>query len=387
MKNVVILGSTGSIGRSTLDVLKRLGDDFRVYALAARSQVTLLLEQAKAYQPRKLALADVASGEEARRGDKAFGGSLMTGEEALVDLAKDEAADIIVNALVGAVGLKATLAGLEAGKIVALANKESIVMAGRLVMRAAAQGDGLLIPIDSEHSAVLQCLRGENPAQIKRLILTASGGPFLRRPAGAFDLVTPDEALKHPNWRMGPKITVDSATLMNKGLEVIEAHHLFNLPPDKIQVVVHPQSIVHSLVEFVDGSLKAQLSQPDMRVPIQYALTYPNRLPADFVATDLAQIGTLTFEAPDRRRFPCLNLAYEALAAGDGYPTVLNAANEIAVEAFLERKLSFDQIPHLVREAMDKFHPPGDFDLPSILDIDQWTRRWCREKITTGVER
>jgi 1-deoxy-D-xylulose-5-phosphate reductoisomerase len=285
---------------------------------------------------------------------------------------------------VGGLGLRATLAALQAGKVVALANKESIVMAGRLVMEAAAQYGGFLIPIDSEHSAVQQCLRGEDTRHVKRLILTASGGPFLRRDPASFSSITPQEALQHPNWRMGPKITVDSATLMNKGLEIIEARYLFALPPEKIQVIVHPQSVVHSLVEFVDGSLKAQLSMPDMRLPIQYALTYPERLPAEFITTDLAQIGALNFEAPDIERFPCLKLAYEALEGGEGYSAVLSAANEAAVGAFLAGRVPFHSIPRLIKTTMTAYKPTSGLDLEGILSADAWSRKWCSELISSG---
>jgi 1-deoxy-D-xylulose-5-phosphate reductoisomerase len=287
MKNIAILGSTGSIGQNTLDVIAQLGDDYRVHSLAAKTQVEKLAEQARLYHPRQLAIGgNDGVSEELRRLTGAEEVALFAGDDTLVELAQDPEVDVVVNALVGAVGLRATLAALQADKVVALANKESIVMAGSLVMEAASGSEGLLIPIDSEHSAVLQCLRGENPNQVGLLILTASGGPFLRTPYDRFAELTPEEALKHPNWEMGQKITIDSATMMNKGLEVIEAHYLFSLPPDRIQVVIHPQSVVHSLVEFIDGSLKAQLSMPDMRIPIQYALTYPDRQPAEFVQND-----------------------------------------------------------------------------------------------------
>ncbi len=381
MKNVAILGSTGSIGRSTLDVIKQLGDEFRVISLAARSQIDRLVDQARDFSPVRLAVANPESERDVRSLLGENGCDIFSGTEALVELAKDPDADIVVNALVGAVGLRATLAALEAGKIVALANKESIVMAGVLVMQAVAESEGWLVPIDSEHSAVLQCLRGEDPTQVKQLLLTASGGPFLRRPIDSFASITPEEALKHPNWEMGPKITIDSATLMNKGLEVIEAHYLFDLPPEKIKVVVHPQSIVHSMVEFVDGSIKAQLSQPDMRVPIQYALTYPDRFQADFVSFDLSQIGSLEFEEPDIEKFKCLKLACQSLDQGNGYPTALNAANEIAVEAFLEKRIRFDQIAKLNESVLTAFNSPDSFDLDAVLQVDDWARQWCREQI------
>ncbi len=381
MKNIAILGSTGSIGRNTLEVITQLGKEYRVYSLAARTQVELLAEQVRYFKPRQLAIADPGGEDEIRAllGTNSF--DLLSGEDALVQLAQAPETDVVVNALVGAIGLRATLAALQAGKIVALANKESIVMAGHLVMEAVAESEGLLVPIDSEHSAVLQCLRGEDPEQVKRLILTASGGPFLRRALKDFEVIKPEDALQHPNWKMGPKITVDSATLMNKGLEVIEAHYLFNLAPERIQVVIHPQSVIHSLVEFIDGSLKAQLSTPDMRIPIQYALTYPERQSAEFVTTNLVEIGSLDFEAPDFDRFPCLNLAYESLKKGEGYPTVLNAANEVAVEAFLSGRLAFNQIADLIKAVFKAFKPLETLDLDTVLEVDRWARQWCSEEM------
>ncbi|TKJ39803.1 1-deoxy-D-xylulose-5-phosphate reductoisomerase [candidate division LCP-89 bacterium B3_LCP] len=377
MKNIAILGSTGSIGRNTLDVIEQLGDDFNVYGIAARTQIERLAQQVVDHNPRLLALADESDVGEIRSliGDNKV--EIITGEKALTKIAQDPEVDVVVNALVGAIGLKATLAALEAGKTVALANKESIVMAGPLVMVAAANNDGLLIPIDSEHSAVLQCFRGENPGQVNKLILTASGGPFRDTPKEKFPYITPEQALEHPNWDMGPKITIDSASMMNKGLEVIEAHYLFNLQPERIQVVIHPQSVIHSMVEFVDGSIKAQLSLPDMRIPIQYSLTYPDRISAQFVANDLVEIGSLQFEAPDLQRFPCLKLAYDALDAGIGYPTVLNAANEVAVEAFLSRNVTFDRIPVLIEKTLQNYKPPALFDLDAVLKADRWGREWA----------
>jgi 1-deoxy-D-xylulose-5-phosphate reductoisomerase len=381
VKNIVVLGSTGSIGRNTLDVIERLGEDYNVVALAAKTNIDLLVEQTNKFRPSRIVLVNAAHPEALRNRLNDSTVEIFTDENALVSLACGEDVDLVVNALVGAIGLRSTLEALAAGKVVAVANKESIVMAGNLVMEAVANSDGLLIPIDSEHSAVLQCLRGESPHEVKHLILTASGGPFLKRPADEFSTITAKEALLHPNWQMGPKITIDSATLMNKGLEVIEAHYLFNLEPEKIKIVIHPQSVVHSFVEFVDGSIKAQLSLPDMRIPIQYAITYPDRLPADYILTDLNRIASLTFEPPDFNRFPCLGLAYDALSRGEGYPTVLNAANEIAVEAFLNGTLSFLQIPELITVSMNEYHPSGRLDLKGILEIDEKTRIWCRNQL------
>lgn len=383
MKSITILGSTGSIGTSTLDVIRNLGADFRVRGLVAKSRIEVLARQANDFQVQRVAIADRANEDDLRRCLNGYPVEVLSGEEALVQLARDSEADIIVNALVGGIGLRATLAALQAGKTVALANKESIVMAGRLILRTQQEYGGRLVPIDSEHSAVHQCLRGENPREVKKLILTASGGPFLRRESNSFQSITPEEALLHPRWQMGPKITVDSATLMNKGLEVIEAHYLFGLPPEAIDVVIHPQSVIHSLVEFVDGSIKAQLSLPDMRLPIQYALTYPERFVAHYIDTDLVRIGSLDFEKPDYERFPCLKLAYEALLMGEGYPAVLSAANEVTVHAFLKGKLPFDRIPFVIEAALQAFSPPQTLEIEDVIRADLWARNFARTLIET----
>jgi 1-deoxy-D-xylulose-5-phosphate reductoisomerase len=381
MKRVVILGSTGSIGTSTLSVIRNLGAEFQVLGLAAKSRIELLARQASDFQVQRLAIAEQADVADLRRCLNGYPVEILCGAEALARMAGDAEADIVVNALVGGIGLRATLTALQAGKIVALANKESIVMAGRLIIQAQQEYGGTLVPIDSEHSAVHQCLRGEDTREVKKLILTASGGPFLRRTSDSFQSITPEEALLHPNWQMGPKITVDSATLMNKGLEIIEAHYLFSLPPEAIEVVIHPQSVIHSLVEFVDGSIKAQLSLPDMRLPIQYALTYPERFVAHYTDTDLARIGSLEFETPDYDRFPCLKLAYEALRMGEGYPAVLSAANEVAVQAFLDKKLAFDRIPSVIEAALRDFSPPYISTIEDVIQVDRWARDYARTVI------
>ncbi len=383
MKRVVILGSTGSIGTSTLDVIRNLGADFQVLGLAAKSRLEVLARQANDFQVQRIAIADSEDERDLRRYLNGYPVEILSGEEALAQIAGDAEADIVVNALVGGIGLRATLTALQAGKTVALANKESIVMAGRLINRAQQNFGGKLVPIDSEHSAVHQCLRGENAREVKRLILTASGGPFLRRKRESFPSITPEEALLHPKWQMGPKISVDSATLMNKGLEIIEAHYLFCLPPEAIEVVIHPQSVIHSLVEFVDGSIKAQLSMPDMRLPIQYALTYPDRFAAHYIDTDLVRIGSLDFETPDFKRFPCLRLAYEALRMGEGYPAVLSAANEIAVQSFLEKKLAFDRIPSVIEAALQAFSPPQITEIEDVIQVDLWAREYAHTLIGT----
>ena len=340
MKRIALLGSTGSIGASTLSVLARHRDQFTPVALVAGSNAAMLAEQVRLWQP---AFAAVANGNEAH--------GFARGAQTLIEAATRDDVDVVVNAVVGAAGLDATIAALKAGKRVALANKETLVMAGELVMAAAREGGGQIVPIDSEHSAVLQCLLGRNPA---RIILTASGGPLRTWSRDRLMQATVAEALNHPTWSMGSKITIDSATMMNKGLEVIEARWMFGLAPEQIRVLVHPQSIVHSLVAFRDGSVKAQLGVPDMRVPIQYALTFPERWPAPHPRLDWTAVPCLDFEEPDTGRFPCLRLAFDALAAGGAAPAVLNAANEEAVALFLAERIGFTDIPRLVEAALER---------------------------------
>jgi 1-deoxy-D-xylulose-5-phosphate reductoisomerase len=351
-RGLTVLGSTGSIGRQTLEIAALFPDRLQVRALASGSDWAGLAEQARAIRPAVAVVADAAAG-------PALAGALegttvraACGPEALAEAASMVDTDIVVAAIVGAAGVAPTLAAVDAGKTVALANKETLVMAGALVERAARGSGAIVIPIDSEHSAIFQCLVGEGTDAIERLVLTASGGPFRTRPAADFDHITPAEALAHPNWTMGAKVTIDSATLMNKGLEVIEAHWLFGVGPERIEVLVHPQSIIHSIVEFVDGSSKAQLGAPDMRVPIQYALTWPARWPAAHPRVDWAGVGRLDFERPDVERFPCLGLAFDALRQGGTAPAVLNAANEVAVARFLREEVRFGDIPRLVEAAL-----------------------------------
>ncbi len=366
MRGVAILGSTGSIGISALRVLERQRERFRVVALTAYGSAEMLEEQ--------IAASGAVFGGLVNGGPGASANGLSVGQECLVEAATHPDADIVLNAVVGAAGLQATLAALRAGKRVALANKETLVMAGDLVKEAARQGGGEIVPIDSEHSAVLQCVVGRPHSEMRRLILTASGGPFREWPADKLYEATVEEAMQHPTWNMGPKITVDSATLANKALEVIEAHHLFELGYDAIEVVVHPQSIIHAFTEFVDGSVLAQVGFPTMELPILYALTYPDRVTDDAVrAFDPVEAGPLTFEPIRRGDFPSFELGVEAGRSGQTYPAVFNAANEVAVAAFLEGRIRFGQIPEVVRSVLDD-HEASALDLESVLAADRWAR-------------
>ncbi len=383
IQRLVILGSTGSIGTSTLDVVARFPERFAVKALTAGRNIERLAEQVMAFRPEMVAVLD-ADGAEAlrRRLPPALKIEIEYGDAGFATAAGKVDADMVVAAMVGAAGLKPTLAAIEAGRDLALANKETLVMAGELVMARVAQQKVRLLPVDSEHSAIFQCLAGNRSVDLDRILLTASGGPFRDWTAERFTTIGPEQALQHPNWKMGPKITIDSATLMNKGLEVIEACHLFAVPPERIQVLVHRQSIIHSMVAFIDGSVIAQMGNPDMRTAIAYALSYPERLPLAQELPDWAAIGALTFEAPDLQRFACLGLAFEACRAGGTLPAVLNAANEIAVEAFLAKQIGFTDIPRLVAEAMEAHRPESGTDLETILEADRRSRRWAAQRIT-----
>jgi 1-deoxy-D-xylulose-5-phosphate reductoisomerase len=373
MKNVAILGSTGSIGRNALEVIATLPDQFRVTYLSTNKNVELLCEQVQRFRPRGIGALDEKAGARLRA---MTNGSVevLNGEGGIQETVARDDVDIVVSSLVGFAGLKPTIRALESGKAVALATKEALVVAGEFIMNLVKEQNLTLIPIDSEHSAILQCLAGEQRENIARLILTASGGPFLNTDKAALDNVTVSEALNHPKWKMGNKVTIDSATLMNKGLEVVEAHWLFGLPPEKIEVVIHPQSIVHSMVEFVDGSVKAQLGIPDMKIPIQYALTYPNRKPSTYTRLDFSKLCEMTFFKPDRTKFECLNLAYYALETGGTATTVLNAANEVAVESFLKNKIKFSQIPKLIEKALSLHHAILRPGLDEIIGVDRDTR-------------
>ena len=381
MKGIAILGSTGTIGEATLDVASRHPDRFRIVALAAHSNHEALFAQVEKHQPALAALADRAAA--AKLSQRVAAAGLPTrvaaGPDALSAVAAFEGAEIVMAAIVGAAGLGPTLAAVSAGKRVLLANKESLVLAGTLLLDSAARSGATILPIDSEHNAIFQCLpagsaAGTRAAGVARVVLTASGGPFLRARREELATATPEQAVAHPNWRMGPKISVDSATLMNKGLELIEACHLFGVGPDAIRVVIHPQSIVHSLVEYEDGSVLAQMSQPDMRVPIAHALGYPARIASGAARLDLVQIARLSFEDPDFERFPCLRLAQAAARAGGTMPAVLNAANEVAVAAFLGRRLNFASIAGVIESVLQQHEAGPVRSLSDALAADAWAR-------------
>ena len=382
MRRLAVLGSTGSVGEQTLAVAAAHPDRFAVVALAAGRRIAKLADQVRAFRPALVSVADAGGAAELRERLGAEAPEIAVGAAGLEAVATADA-DLVVAGLVGAVGLAPTLAAVRAGRDVALANKEVLVMAGALVRREVAARGTALLPVDSEHSAIFQALAGEDPACIARLILTASGGPFRTWSAERIAKASVEEALNHPNWDMGPKITIDSATLMNKGLEVIEARWLFDVPPDRVEVVVHPQSIVHSLVEFRDTSVMAQLGLPDMRVPIAVALAHPERLPLDVPRLDLAAIGRLDFETPDTKRFPCLALAYEALRGDEAAPAVLNAANEVAVESFLAGGLAFPGIARVNAAVLERFaagEAAGTLrDLEDVTAADAWGRARARE--------
>ncbi len=386
-KRLSLLGSTGSIGEQTLAVAQAAPTRFEVVALGAGRSVDKLAEQVRRFRPALVSVADEAGAAELRERIGAQRVEVLVGDEGLAAVA-EHPADIVVSALVGAVGLAPTLAAIRAGRNVALANKEVMVMAGALVMREVQARGVALLPVDSEHSAIFQALSGQRIEDVARLILTASGGPFRTWTAEQIAEASVEQALNHPNWDMGPKITIDSATLMNKGLEVIEARWLFGIPPERVDVVVHPQSIVHSLVEFVDSSVLAQLGLPDMRVPIAVALAHPERIALDLPALDLPELGRLDFETPDRKRFPCLELAFEALRADEAAPAVLNAANEIAVAAFLDGRLRFPEIAATNGAVLNSHVGRGGSarlrDLADVIEADDWARRCAREWIESS---
>ena len=377
MTRVALLGATGSIGSAALDLARAFPDRIRLVSLAARGNDASLIRAAEASGVRRIALVDP---EAARRARAAWSGEVLEGEEALVTLSEDDGVDVVVNAVVGSIGLKPTVAALSRGKRVALANKESVVLAGELLTAIAKRSGGTMIPVDSEHSGVFQCLADRPVSAVRRVTLTASGGPFLRRDLATVPGATPEEVLQHPTWSMGERITVDCATLINKGFEVIEARWLFGLPPDRVDVVIHPQSIVHAFVELTDGSVLAQLSMPDMRFPLLYALSHPERWTSDLPRLELPDLAALSFERPDPARCPGLLLARRALAAGGVAPAVLNAADEEAVRLFLGRKIRFGDLMPLVDEVLSA-HRPGTepLTLESILEADAWARARLHE--------
>jgi len=383
VKTLTVLGATGTVGRNTLDVAGRHRERLRVHALTAHRDAPGLLALCQQHRPAVAVMGDDAAARELRERAAAAGldVEVRSGERALAEVAAE--ADVVMSAIVGAAGLKPTLAAVRAGKLVLIANKEPVVMAGRLLLAEAARADATLIPIDSEHNAIFQCLPGgfrcgKADPGVRKLVLTASGGPFRDTPVAELEHVTPAQAVRHPNWVMGPKISVDSATMMNKGLELIEAHRLFGLPEGQIEVVLHPESVIHSLVEYADGSMLAHLGQPDMRVPIAYALAHPERWESGVAGLRLAELGRLNFQQVDLRRFPCLVLARDALRAGGIFPNVLNAANEVAVGAFLDERVAFTRIPGLIGQTLEAAggaHLPGDESLEAVLEVDAWARQ------------
>ncbi len=376
MKRIAILGSTGSIGRSALQVIEQFPNRFQVVALAAGRNVDLLIEQIQRFRPKVAAVLDQELANDlASRLPADIGVEVFAGSQGYQNIANCTDADMVLSSMVGAAGLIPTLSAIRAGKDVALANKETLVMAGALVMEEVRRYQIRLLPVDSEHNAIFQALEGHRREDLKRIFLTASGGPFLNLPKEQLESVTPAQALNHPNWEMGAKITIDSATMMNKGLEVIEAKWLFDLAVEKIDVHIHPQSIVHSMVEYVDGSVIAQLGMPDMRVPIAYALAYPERLKLDLPTLDLFSVQTLTFQEPDLGRYPCLDLAFNACKAGGTMPAVLNASNEVAVQAFLDKRIPFLAIARLVDKVMQEHELAPAKELEAILAADTWARR------------
>ncbi len=375
MKKLLVLGSTGSIGVNTLQIVEEFPEQFSIEALTVESNIDLLENQIEKFNPKIVVVVNENKAAELKKriNNKC---EILYGEDSLIDITKQCDYDILVSALVGFAGLAPTIEGIKKKKRIALANKETLVVAGELINNLSYEHSTEIIPVDSEHSAIFQCLIGENKYYIEKLILTASGGPFLNKSSEELRNVTVEEALNHPNWEMGSKITIDSATMMNKGLEVIEAHWLFNLPKDKIEVVIHPQSIIHSMVEFIDGSIKAQLSLPDMKLPIQYALTYPERLKSQFVETNFPKLRELNFYEPDLEKFKCLNLAFKAMEQGGTATCILNAANEIAVKKFLSSEINFIQIPEIINRTMDKIENKSLPDLETIFECDRHTREY-----------
>ena len=382
-KRISILGSTGSIGQNALKVINHLGDGFEVKYLTAARSSEVLIEQVRKFQPEAVAVVDSIAANEVKEALSGSGVKVLSGREGLLELASRDDVDVVLNGLVGSAGMEPTIRALEAGIDVALSNKESLVMAGELIENIKKETGAEIYPVDSEHSAIWQCLMGEDKSNIRRIILTGSGGPFRTRPLEEFLDITLEEALNHPNWKMGNKITIDSATMMNKGLEVIEAHWLFGVGREQIDIVIHPQSIIHSMVEFSDGSIKAQLGLPDMKLPIQYALTYPERVEADWVDAKFSDISYLTFEEPDFVKFPCIRLAYEALQRGGSAPAALNVANDNSVAAFLAGEISFTEIATLNEMALVEHDWTSQPDLDFLLELESWGKQFIDNKKET----
>ena len=380
MKRVILLGSSGSIGESTCKVARALPDKMKIVGLGVAKSTARVMEQAKEFGVKSIAVSDAQAAEKIKK-DLSAGTNFYPGIEGLAQMVEETEAEMVLVAIVGTAGLAPALAALKTGKDLAVASKEILVLAGSAVMAEAKKRKKQVLPVDSEHNAIFQCLQGADEKSVRKVILTASGGPFRKSSAAEMERVTVAQALKHPTWSMGKKITIDSATMFNKGLEMIEAHWLFGLPMSRVDVVVHPQSIVHSMVEFVDGSVLAQLSVTDMCFPIQYAVTYPERLPSGLPPLDLAKLGSLTFEAPDEKRFPALRLAREAGEQGGTLPGVFNAANEVAVEAFLEERVSFPRIWQMVESVMQAHQAEKNPGLEAIVAADQWARSKARESL------
>lgn len=386
MKAISILGATGSVGVTTLDVLSRFPERFRVVAMAAGRNIKLLTEQARRFRPELLSVATAELAAKLTRELAPFKPHILYGDEGAIAVATHPEASLVMSALVGALGLRPTLAAIKAGKDIAFANKEVLVIAGELITRAVRENAVRLLPVDSEHNAIFQCLENKPRAMLKRIVLTASGGPFRTWPVERFASITVKDALNHPTWRMGNKITIDSATLMNKGLEVIEARWLFGASPEEIAVVIHPQSVIHSMVEMIDGSVLAQMAVPDMAIPVAFALGYPERLPLPHLKTlSLAECGSLTFEQPDTERFPCLALAYDALRAGGSMPACLNAANEELVASFLAGRTSFTEIPSHIEAVMQRHANRPAETLEDLLETDGWARMTARERLAAAA--
>ena len=373
MKKISILGSTGSIGVNALNVVDNQRDDFNVIGLSAYKNSKLLVEQVKKYEPEFVSIVDAEAAHRLEQELGTFDVKILKGREGLLELSSYGNVDLMLNALVGSSGMEPTINAIRSKVDVALSNKESLVMAGSIITNLANKTNVKIYPVDSEHSAIWQCLVGENTKEVNKIILTGSGGPFRELPIEKFNTITLNQALNHPNWEMGKKITIDSATMMNKGLEVIEAQWLFNMPTEKIKIVIHPQSIIHSMVEFKDKSIKAQLGLPDMKIPIQYALTYPSHCETDWDELDLTEIQSLTFEKPDFIKFPCMKLAFDVLNIGGTAPAVLNVANEQAVYRFLKQEINFNEIPSIIEIACEKHEFVSDPSIDDILNIEKWS--------------
>ena len=378
MRKISILGSTGSIGVNALDVIRNMPEKFKIVHLTGNLNYTKMIDQGKEFLPQTITMIDEEAAEKVKIALEGFNIDIFSGRNKLLDHSGDRQVDLVLNALVGASGMEPTLTALQNGVDVALSNKESLVVAGDLIYSAMKESGANLFPVDSEHSAIWQCLFGENEKDIEKIILTGSGGPFRTRPIDTFSSITKNDALKHPNWVMGQKITIDSATMMNKGLEVIEAHWLFNIDYSNIEIVVHPQSIIHSMVQFKDGSVKAQLGVPDMKIPIQYALSYPRHFPSNWERLDFKEVKDLTFEAPNFERFPCLSLAYDALEQKGSSPAVLNFANDYSVFRFLKDEIKFTDIPKIIELAMKNHEWNENPNLSEIRDLDFWTKEFVK---------